>query len=423
MTGRTSEDESLTINARDTEVLRPLAEQVAAFAALPVHEEKRRLWKQLNSLKSVHPLVHICQEPWNEFEGTEYSLKCEGQLARQIEGQLCQKIWRWMHAPADDPVEAVVWTMAVYEETPCGPPLPSRSRDAAVEYPSVIRTMADVEKINLQEIRYHADATVSKTEAIERACGGMIEVDPAVGMCPALWDLLVQWYGTNELMADLIENPELVHAAARRCTDMIIHRMRQFEAQGALRLNNRSHGAGAGGLAYTDELPQADFNGKVRLKDLWGNQMAQIFVGVSPEMHDEFALRYEIEILSHFGLNCYGCCEPLHKKVGIVRKIPRLKRISMSPWVDWDEGAAAIGRDFVFSAKPNPALLAGNAWNPGPARAQLAQIIRASTAHDCRLEIVLKDIHTLRREPWRLAEWSRMAMGVVEEAGPGKGTM
>lgn len=99
----------------------------------------------------------------------------------------------------------------------------------------------------------------------------------------------------------------------------------------------------------------------------------------------------------------------------IVRKIPRLRRVSMSPWVDWEEGAAAIRQDFIFSAKPNPALLAGDHWETGPAREQLKQILRATRQHGCRLEIVLKDIHTLRREPKRLAEWERMAMELVNE--------
>lgn len=405
----------MQISPRDSEVLRSLAGQVAEIAALPVQEEKRRLWKQLNSLKSVRPLVHICQEPWREIDGTEYVLETEGDLARQLESQLRRRLWRWKNAPADDPVEAVVVVQALYEETPWGLPLPPRNPDVAIEYPSVIRSLDDVGKINMPTIRYDADATAAREEMISKACGGTLKVESWVFAMPALWDLLVQWYGTNELMLDLAENPELVHAAVRRCTDMILHRLRQWEEQGALGLNNRGHGAGSGGLAYTDELPQSDFSGKVRLRDLWGNQMAQIFVGVSPGMHEEFALRYEIEILSLFGLNCYGCCEPLHKKMDIVRKIPRLRRVSMSPWVDWEEGAAAVKQNFVYSAKPNPALLAADRWDPVPAREQLEEILRATRQHGCRLEIVLKDIHTLRQEPRRLVEWERMAMELIGE--------
>ena len=401
------------IEDKDAEILKPLAEKVAALVAEPVQEPRRREWKRLNSLKPGRPLLHICQEPWREFVGSEFALRCEGELARQVEQQLHQILWRARHAPADDAVEPEVWTMAVYEETPWGLPLRARNPDVAVEYPSVIHGLDDVRKIAMPEVRYDAAATQAKAGAITQACGGLVRVNPVVSLAPAMWDLLITWYGTNELMLDLSENPDLVHAAARRCTDMIVHRMLQFEAQGALRLNNLNQGCGAGGLSYTDELPQKDFAGKVRLKDLWGNQMAQIFVGVSPEMHDEFALRYEIEILRHFGLNSYGCCEPLHRKVGILHKVPNLRRISMSPWVNWEEGAAAIGTRYIFSAKPNPAFLAGDKWDPRPAEAELRRILDATRG--LLVEIVLKDIHTLRGEPRRLAEWHRMAVAVIDE--------
>jgi hypothetical protein len=400
----------------DREVLRPLAEEVARLAARPADESKRREWKRLNALRPGRPLVHICQEPWREFP--DCAPRSQSRLGRELESQLRRKLWRAEHAPVDDPVEAEVWTMSVFQEEPWGLPLPQRSPDlalGAIEYHSLIRSEADVARIALPAIAYDAAATRAKIELIRDACGGLIAVNPHVPLAPAMWDLLVQWYGTNELMQDLAENPGLVHAAARRCTDMVLHRMNQWEDQGALVLNNAGQGAGSGGLGYTDELPSADFAGRVRLKDLWGNQMAQIFVGVSPRMHDEFALRYEIEILSRFGLNNYGCCEPLHHKVAILRKIPRLRRISMSPWVDWAASAEAVGTEYIYSAKPNPAYLAGEGDDLGPAREQLRRILAATRG--LKVEVVLKDIHTLRGEPHRLAAWARMAMELVERMG------
>ena len=54
----------------------------------------------------------------------------------------------------------------------------------------------------------------------------------------------------------------------------------------------------------------------------------------------------------------HHCCEPLHHKVDISRKhIPNLRRISMSPWVDVEAGAAAVGSDLIFSYRPNPAIM------------------------------------------------------------------
>ena len=42
---------------KDRVILRELAARVAEIAALPVQEEKKRLWKALNGLKPERPMV------------------------------------------------------------------------------------------------------------------------------------------------------------------------------------------------------------------------------------------------------------------------------------------------------------------------------------------------------------------------------
>ena len=59
--------------------------------------------------------------------------------------------------------------------------------------------------------------------------------------------------------------------------------------------------------------------------------MAQIFASVSPGMHWEFELEYAVEWYRRFGLNYYGCCEPLHDRLDYISRIPNLRKISMSP--------------------------------------------------------------------------------------------
>jgi hypothetical protein len=65
---------------------------------------------------------------------------------------------------------------------------------------------------------------------------------------------------------------------------------------------------------------------------MWGFCEAQTMSEVSPAMHEEFVLRYQLPVLERFGLNCYGCCEPLHLKLQMLkRRVPRLRRVSISP--------------------------------------------------------------------------------------------
>jgi hypothetical protein len=143
--------------------------------------------------------------------------------------------------------------------------------------------------------------------------------------------------------------------------------------------------------------------------------MSQIFSAVSPAMHEEFALQYECRWLQRFGLTYYGCCEPLDRKVEILRRhVPNLRKLSMSPWVDLDLAAQNVGTDFVFSYKHSPALLATDTWDPDFVRRSLQQDLKR--LRGLHVEIIMKDISTVRYEPRRLWEWAQIAREVAEQS-------
>jgi len=85
----------------------------------------------------------------------------------------------------------------------------------------------------------------------------------------------------------------------------------------------------------------------------------------------------------------------------------------MSPWNDFERAAAKIGTDYVFSFKPNPAILAEDRWRPERARQYLRQTLEK--ARGCVVEIIMKDISAVRNDPRRLWEWSRLAVEVAQE--------
>jgi hypothetical protein len=97
-----------------------------------------------------------------------------------------------------------------------------------------------------------------------------------------------------------------------------------------------------------------------------------------------------------------------------VRMIPNVRKVSMSPWTDEERGAAEIGRDFVFSRKPSPAMLAGTTFDPARVRKDLLATRKVCEKHGCPLEYILKDVSTVRYEPQRLFEWAKIAMQVAE---------
>ena len=59
-----------------------------------------------------------------------------------------------------------------------------------------------------------------------------------------------------------------------------------------------------------------------------------------------------------------GSCEPLDNKIEIVKKIPNLRKISITPWANINRAAEAVGESYVISAKPNPANLPFAEKNP-----------------------------------------------------------
>jgi hypothetical protein len=141
--------------------------------------------------------------------------------------------------------------------------------------------------------------------------------------------------------------------------------------------------------------------------------MAQMFSDVSPAMQEEFDINPLRPLLERYGLVYYGCCEPLHHKVGIVRKIRNVRKISMSPWANKEIGAANIHGDYVFSAKPNPAFVAMPTFDAELVRKDLTETVEICRRHQTPCELILKDVSTVCREPRRLTEWEKIAMEVV----------
>jgi hypothetical protein len=130
---------------------------------------------------------------------------------------------------------------------------------------------------------------------------------------------------------------------------------------------------------------------------------------VSPEMHDEFDVQYIIPWYERFGLGYYGCCEPNDIKVDVLRKLPNLRKISMSPWINEDLGAEKIGKDFVYSRKPNPANVAWDIFPEDVIKNEFQKTIDATSKHGCPVEFILKDLTTVRNDPTRLWKWAEIA--------------
>jgi hypothetical protein len=229
------------------------------------------------------------------------------------------------------------------------------------------------------------------------------------------WDYLIRWWGVAEAMIDLTDRPDLVNAAVERMVDAWMIELDQFVELNLLSLDCNNTRIGSGGYGYTKLLPGPDYDpNHVKPHNMWGCSNAQIFSEVSPRMHWEFALEHDLRWLSHWGLVYYGCCEPLDRKIDLLGRIPNLRKVSVSPWCDTRRAIERIGDRYVVSRKPSPAILAEDDWHPERARAELRDFL-AATGGRCHVELIMKDISTVRYQPRRLWEWAAIASEVAEE--------
>ncbi len=412
----------MSLRAQDRDLLRQLASEVAEIAALPVQQETISLWRALNRLQPVRPMVMIDQIPWHEMDvDGELALQTEDDFSRGIETQLRETLYRWKHMRADMVVEPFVRIPKVVRNSGFG--LETAEKTAVSDpandvvghfYFDQLRTEEDLQKIRAPEIALDGRATAESEERARGILDGILDVRMQ-GWLPhfAPWDIIVQWHGVENVLVDLLDRPEFMHQIISRLTDAHLAMLDQLEDQGLLGPQEGTvHCSGA----YTDELPASGSDPEaLRPRGLWTHGMAQIFSAVSAAMHQEFELDYAARWYSRFGLVYYGCCEPLHDKIDIIRRIPHVRKISMSPWVDLEDGAERIGRDFVFSRKPSPAFLATDAWDSDAVHKDLRETLDACARYDCPVEFILKDISTVRYQPQRLWEWTDLAMRVVTQ--------
>lgn len=407
----------------DRDTVRRLAEELAKIASLPSNGEKAELYRRLNRLERVKPMVVIREVPWHEMNtGDELKLQTSDTFYRGLEWWLRVTIYQWKHLQGDMIVEPKVFSSLVIHDTGFG--IQEEAETAKTDqtngvvsrhFRPQIRGAEDIDKIKTPRITFDAEASEQNYQRLVDAFGGILTVEKQgmAGYWFNPWDMLIMWWGVQEAMIDLIERPELVHAAMDRLVSAHLCKLDQFEELNLLALNNGNQIVASGGLGYTDELPRSPFDPvHVRAKDLWGCATAQIFSDISPEMHEEFALQYENRWLKRFGLNYYGCCEPLHDKIDMLSSVPNLRKISISPWADVEKAVEKIGTQYVLSLKPNPAIFAFDVWDPGHARRELRGLLERTK--DCVVEVILKDISTVRYEPRRLWEWAQIARQETE---------
>jgi len=400
----------------DIHILRELAAEYKEIAVSERQKELKELWRKHNSLEKTRTPI-VCS--WDEGSNMADELLADRLLCKDSRLRRQELFFRnsiYHAAMGDDWIYEPFITIPAVKKTPWEQGgsvgmwgqniIKTQIAQAYITEP-VIETIDDIQKLCAVEHEVDEAATQERREFYQDVFGGAIDI--CINRRPFYhslggWDLstsMGELLGLENMMVAMFEEPELVHALAAFMQKAVLTQLEQAELQ----QDWTPHGGWweTEGTPYCNELPDPDpFKAKNSMKNLWGFFAAQEFTLISPAMHEEFLLEYQRPICEKFGLISYGCCENLTNKIDMLRSIPNLRRIGITPTADVASCARQIERDYVFAWRPNPAMVCAY-FDRGIVKSQMEEGLKA--AQGCCVDIMLKDVSTVQGEPKRLQEW------------------
>ena len=407
------------LNPNEVAVLRELAKQYADVASLPQQAQKRSMWLKLNHLNMERPMLLIDQIPWNEMD-VDGSLICQVQdpYWRNVEWELRTTLYKWRHMPADmvvnpyiclpRPIHNTGWGLSV--KTTHHIILEANATASSSEFENQIHDMDDLEKITMPKITLDAQREQEIIQQAHALFDDIIEFRMTGHMMHlGIWDSISGWMGVTNCYIELIDQPEMIHALMEKLTQGLIgmiHQLNELEAFDIY--SNTCHCS----HTFLNDMPKKE--DRALSGNAWAFGLAQLFTSVSPQITDEFEVQYMKRIFPYFGAIYYGCCDRLDDRMPIIEKLPKIRKLSCSPWSVREHFAETMPSYCVMSNKPNPAFLASGKLDEQLIRDDLRRTIDAAKAHNRNLELILKDISTVKHNPACLWRWQEIAMEEVQ---------
>ena len=146
----------MSVTPKEKDTLRRLAGELAEIAALPVHKEKAAMWRRLNRLERVRPMVWINEVCWEEM-GDEARLTVADPVLRAAERRMRHTLYKWRHLPVDMVVDGWIPSPLVISDTGFGlETLAERTKSDiaknAIDYIPIIHDESDVAKIDRKSV-------------------------------------------------------------------------------------------------------------------------------------------------------------------------------------------------------------------------------------------------------------------------------
>ena len=405
--------------SKDNQIIRELAKRTAEISKKDDQEEKRILWSNHNAFYKVRPPIYIRHAAWL-MEVVGEDLQCEDRFLRQHEYFLRCAIF---HDTIDDDyiIEPWITQKAIFDingEEIWGLPI-SKSftkKQGAAKYNHPIKEPDDFYKMIVPSHKINWEKTKLAVDKLEYALNGLLEVNvdttPLLnGFYADISTTFGRLRGFEQMLWDMYDRPEWLHKVMAFMRDGILKVQQEAEDAGDFVLTSNENQS----MPYLDGLKRIKANsGPVYRNEIWGFMAAQEFAGVSPAMHDEFLLQYQLPILEKYATIAYGCCESYTHKIDMLKKIKNLRRIAVSPFADVEKCAEQIGKDYVCSWRPDPSAMVSSTFDPLYIRKHITENIKMFQKYNCSFDICLKDIETIQNQPERIKEFTRITRELAE---------
>ena len=411
------------IPGHDIDCLRRLVDRKLVIADTSTNQERRRAWYDHDTGSHSRPMVLAETGGLRDHARpvADKDLVCTSHWARVIEHALRVELYQFEVLQDDHVIEprmCLGWRVkasgygvqVVQHHADFDGTLGARRWDAPIQ-----DLESGLHRLQPRTFSVDRDATHFEVDLLEHAFGDLLPIEIRGSHW---WTLGMTWtaielIGLENLMLAMYDQPDGLHALMAFLRDDAWAFADWLQVEDLLCRNDSNDYIGSGSMGYTRDLARPGAE-DVRTTDQWVLLESQETVGVGPEQFAEFIFPYQADVAQRFGKIYYGCCEPVHSRIDVLSQLPNLARVSVSPWADEERMAAALGERIVYSRKPNPTSVSTEVFDEAAILEDLRHTL--AVARNCRVELIMKDVHTLCEHPERLPRWVQLARRAVNEA-------
>jgi len=414
---------------QEKEILKPLVEELLKFSFLPVQEKKKEMWARHQALEKTEKIpvsVYFEGIPVTQWELIlgKGSMKTESALARQLEFDLRKRLWAAKNIPDDHILWPIININAIISKPHdwgikvkwAGTDEQDTNPEHAKRIDPAFKSGIDVSKIIFSDMDIANRETVKIINRAIELVDGKLSVFAYysnLGFMP--FDRAVEFRGLENLLFDVMEAPEKVKELMRVITASLLRHHLNRAEKGWLNAPTIDNKYLAFPMRVHAAYLKKDFDQrKLRLSDEWSYISAQTSSGLSPGMYEEFVQPYNAQLAELFTGKTvyYHGCETLDRKVKIIKELPNLRRLHISPWSSIKSVREETKDAFVYEVHDHPGKVFFGMKKEDMKKALLTLV---EDAGGSVFDLNLSDIHSVNKEPLLLKMWAEAAQEAVQE--------